>query len=182
MSRFRCPQSSFRWILNQLLCKNRLRVTYTPKGEDEIRRNMSAIRSTGNETEERLRRILHRRGLRYRVQRRDLPGRPDFVFPSARVAVFVDGDYWHGRILIEGGATALAERIRKNHEYWLPKIHRTVERDASNTAALTKLGWKVIRFWESDIKPDLEAAADHVEAIVRQRLALRNVQHRHPTR
>src|SRR6202023_2421361 len=79
---------------------------YRPKSAEEIRRNMSAIRSTDNRTERLLRSALHRRGLRFRKYVSDVPGRPEIVFRREHVAVFVDGDYWHCRVLQERGLSA----------------------------------------------------------------------------
>lgn len=120
---------------------------------------MSAIRSVDNQTELALRQALHAMGLRYRKHVRGLPGRPDIVFPRERVAIFVDGDYWHGRVLREVGIDALRDNLKKNPEYWLPKFVRNVERDHAVTAALRESGWEVQRYWESDVKKGLTQIA-----------------------
>jgi DNA mismatch endonuclease (patch repair protein) len=146
--------------------------TYRPKSADEIRRNMSAIRSAGNRVEGALGRALHARGLRYRKYRRDLPGKPDIAFPTERVAVFVDGDYWHSRILVECGLRALKATLRTpQREYWLEKFQRRVRRDKEVTSALEGAGWAGIRLWESDTKRNIAAAADAIERAVRDRRA-----------
>lgn len=145
---------------------------YRPKPRDEVRRNMAAIRSRDNKTEAALGRALHAMGLRYRKYRADLPGRPDLVFPAARVAVFVDGDYWHGRLLVEGGRKSLAAKLRRlppeSRRYWRDKFTRRVARDAAVTAALEHDGWRVIRHWESDVKADVDAAARAIADEVRR--------------
>ncbi len=118
-----------------------------------------------------LRRELRRLGVRsYRVACSDLPGKPDLVFRGMRLAVFCDGDFWHGR--------NLAERLAKlavghNPGYWVKKIQRNVERDRANELRLEAEGWQVLRFWETDIRSDPEAAARMVmEALdVRSRQA-----------
>lgn len=107
-----------------------------------------------------LRRALWARGFRYRVDVGDLPGRPDIVFPSARVACFVDGDYWHGR--------ELEDRIAKlarghNAPYWVAKIRTNVERDRRHDAALAAAGWRVLRLWETDLLKDAGQAVEQVE-------------------
>jgi DNA mismatch endonuclease, patch repair protein len=143
---------------------------YRPKHRDEIARNMAAIRSTENRTERALRQSLHRKGLRFRKYSRTLPGKPDIVFPTERVAVFVDGDYWHGRILRERGEAALLISIKNpNVDYWANKFRRNVSRDADATAALERDGWKVLRYWESDVKRGLEGTAERVASVVLQR-------------
>lgn len=144
---------------------------YRPKSADEIRRNMSAIRSTENSTERALRSALHRLGLRFRKYSNTLPGRPDIVFPIQRVAVFVDGDYWHARVLQERGLGAFRATVRKKNtrSYWLAKLQRNVERDRAATQALRRDGWLVLRLWESDAKRDLARAAARIARAVRRR-------------
>ena len=95
-----------------------------------------------------------------------LPGKPDIVFRKARVVVFCDGDFWHGR-----DWDALRAKLRKgsNASYWLSKIARNRETDALSTAALGELGWAVVRLWESDIRKDPDAAATVVAETVRRR-------------
>ena len=98
-------------------------------------------------------------GLRYRKYAKGLPGKPDIVFPSQRLVVFVDGDYWHGRILRENGYEALKERVRRNPDYWLQKFQRNVARDDDVKNQLERLGWVVLRFWESDVRKNVETVA-----------------------
>ena len=129
---------------------------------------MSAIRSTGGKTEVALRSLLHRRGLRFRKNYAKLPGKPDIVFTRARVAVFIDGDYWHGRVLRERGAEALEQRMKtSNRAYWIAKFTKRVERDDYVTATLEDDGWTVVRLWESDVRKDVNRAAEVVELCVR---------------
>jgi DNA mismatch endonuclease, patch repair protein len=146
------------------------------KDRDEIARNMSAIRSRDNRTESLLRRALHRMGFRYRKYSSRLIGRPDIVFPTEKVAVFVDGDYWHGRMVRESGIGALESYYtRKQQTYWVGKLSRNVARDDRVTTELQALGWKVLRFWESDIRRDVAPAARRVAAMVRRRRVRRSL-------
>lgn len=148
---------------------------YRPKDAQEIRRNMSAIRSTENNTEANLRRVLHAMGFRYRKYRPGLPGKPDIVFPTERVVVFVDGDYWHGRLLRERGVDAV-ESYYKSHEqrsYWVDKLARNVARDEKVTTALEANGWLVLRFWESETKRNLQQIAEQIASHVRRLRARR---------
>lgn len=117
---------------------------------------MSAIRSKDTSPEMAVRTRLHRQGYRYRVHDTGLPGKPDIVFPRERIAVFIDGDFWHGRVLMEDGLAALKRRIRRNHDYWIPKITRTVERDRNYAAKLREEGWRVFRYWESDVRLNVD--------------------------
>jgi DNA mismatch endonuclease (patch repair protein) len=129
---------------------------------------MSAVRSRNNRAELMLRHALWRRRLRYRLYDRRLVGKPDLVFASPRVVVFVDGDFWHGRVLLEHGALALRALFRTPRtDWWVQKITGNVKRDARNTAALNHAGWIVCRVWESDIIKDVETVADFVTRLVR---------------
>lgn len=144
---------------------------YHPKDPAEVHRNMSAIRATENRTERALRSALHRLGLRYRKYTSTLPGRPDIVFPVQKVAVFVDGDYWHARVLQEKGARAFRATVRKKEtrSYWLAKLRRNVERDRAATSALRKAGWLVVRLWESDTKRNVAKAAARIARVLGRR-------------
>lgn len=130
---------------------------------------MSRVRNRDTQPELLLRRAVWRRGLRYRL-RSSLPGRPDLVFPSARLAVFVDGDFWHGHGWRERGFHSMEEQFegRNNAEFWRRKIARNVERDAEVSRRLAESGWMVLRLLESDVRRDTEAAADRVENAVRR--------------
>ena len=97
---------------------------------------------------------------------RSLPGKPDVVFPRYRVAVFCDGDFWHGR-----DWPRLARKLRTggNGSYWAVKIETNRLRDRRNERALRHDGWLVVRLWETDILQDPEAGANAVEAALRAR-------------
>lgn len=111
-----------------------------------------------------LRQGLWHGGLRYQLHRADLPGTPDIVFATRRLAVFVDGDFWHGR----GWATRRAKlALGHNGAYWTSKIARNMERDRENDRALQAMGWRVLRVWESNIHGDLDAVVQRVETALR---------------
>jgi DNA mismatch endonuclease (patch repair protein) len=140
---------------------------------------MSAIRSKENRTESVLRRALHAKGLRYRKYLPGVPGKPDVVFSRERIAIFVDGDYWHGRVLREQGLEALQSYYtQKQQEYWLEKLTRNVARDDYVTALLESQGWLVLRFWESEVKKDVTGAVRQVTEAVRLRRANRHREQR----
>lgn len=126
-----------------------------------------------------LRRELWRLGLRYRTNDRELPGRPDVVFSTAKVVVFCDGDFWHGR---DWEARRAKLERGWNAEYWLAKIGQNIERDRNNTALLELAGWCVIRLWETDIKRDSPAIAKRVQQIVDSRRAAQQRQPHQPPR
>lgn len=125
---------------------------------------MQSQRTRDTAPELALRSELHRRGLRFRVDARPaplVPRRADVVFTRARVAVFVDGCFWHS--CPDHGTTPTA-----NADWWRAKLGRTTERDAETAAALAEAGWTVVRVWEHD---DAATAADLVEAAVRAGVA-----------
>lgn len=133
-------------------------------------RIMAAVHNRDTKPEILLRHALWRRGLRYRV-RTAVHGKPDIVFPRARVAVFVDGDFWHGNAWrIRGLPTfeSQFERI-KNSQFWREKITANMARDAEVTASLTAEDWRVYRVFESRLVHDLAGAVSEIEALVRQR-------------
>ena len=133
---------------------------------------MAAVRSKDTEPEMLLRRELHARGLRYRLHGK-LPGRPDLVFGPARVAVFVDGDFWHGHGWRERGFTSWESQFRNHRDpaKWQAKIGRNIQRDLEVTAELEARGWVVLRVLESVVRRDVSAVAEKVEATVRARRA-----------
>lgn len=108
--------------------------------------------------------------MRYRIDVTNLVGRPDLVFRAARVVVFCDGDYWHGRDLDRRLAKLAAGH---NAPYWVAKITSNVERDRRVTAALEHEGWLVLRYWETDIKKSAPVIAREVATHVQARRPLR---------
>ena len=122
------------------------------------RRIMQSIQKTDTKPEVRVRSALHRMGHRFRLHRRDLPGVPDIVLPRHRTVVLVHGCFWHQHECKLG-----RKQPRSNLDYWLPKLLRNRERDATNAAALREAGWSVVVVWECETAseqalPDLLAA------------------------
>lgn len=109
---------------------------------------MRSVKSKDTGVEMRLRRLLHRAGYRYRLHRKDLPGKPDLVFASRKKIIFLHGCFWHGH--------DCRPKIRptSNTEYWLPKIEGNKERDARHIDALQKAGWQVLTVWECQLKDE----------------------------
>lgn len=127
-------------------------------------RMMARVRSKDSRAELALRRELHARGVRYRLHARDVTGRPDLVHRRARLAVFVDGDFWHGNAHRLRGLPRLEDLFPTRTDWWVTKITANVHRDTRVTEALREQGWTVLRFWESDVLRDPVAAADTVTA------------------
>lgn len=134
----------------------------------ELRRNnMKAIHSNNTRIELLLRRELFRRGIRYRVNRKILATRPDISVAKYKIAVFCDGDFWHGKDYYDG-------RVQHNKAYWDAKIKRNMERDFEQTILLRDEGWTVLRFWGSEIKEDVVSCAQRiVDSINRKKLIWR---------
>lgn len=114
-----------------------------------------------------LRSHVWRLGLRYRTHVKNLPGKPDMVFSRAKIVVFCDGDFWHGRDW-EQQKKQLARR--NNPEYWIPKIEYNITRDIQQTEELKRLGWHVIRIWEKDILQKPEIIAKMINDEVKKRI------------
>ena len=110
---------------------------------------MSNIRAKGMKPEMAVRRITHAMGYRYRLHRKDLPGKPDLVFPSRCEVICVHGCFW---LQHADPACKIARRPRSNQDYWLPKLERHAARDAEHQANLTASGWDVLVLWECEVK------------------------------
>jgi DNA mismatch endonuclease, patch repair protein len=110
-------------------------------------RCMSRIRGKNTKPELILRQALWKRGFRYRIHFK-LPGRPDIVFPKKRIAIFVDGCFWHG-------CPQHAVKPKSNTDFWSKKIQGNIDRDKRITEQLRNEGWTVLRFWEHEINKDL---------------------------
>jgi len=123
-------------------------------------------RRTDTQHEKMLRRELWRMGLRYRKNVETLPGKPDIVFVRERVAVFCDGDFWHGR---DWEKQKSKLRLGTNAEYWIQKIESNKERDRLNNTLLQAEGWCIIRLWETDIKQDPQTCAKLIKEVVNDR-------------
>lgn len=121
-------------------------------------KNMKHIRYQDTKPEVILRKALWHRGIRYRKNYSALPGKPDIVLTRPKIAIFVDGDFWHAR----GHQMQPGEQVKSNKEYWGPKLKSNVERDKEVNDMLTELGWIVLRFWESDIKKNLEGCIQEI--------------------
>ncbi len=118
--------------------------------------NMSAIHSSDTKPELLVRRLVHRSGYRFRLHRKDLPGKPDLVFPGRKAVIFVHGCFWHMH-----GCSAV--RVPKsNTDYWMPKLMRNRERDVKNVQALTEMGWRVLTVWDCETA-DLKTLEDRLK-------------------
>jgi len=110
---------------------------------------MRRVKGKDTSPELTVRKALTALGARYRLHRKDLPGKPDVVLPGRRLAIFVHGCFWHGHDCARG-----ARVPKQNRDYWLGKVARNRARDAKSHEALTALGWRVETIWECDLKDE----------------------------
>lgn len=121
---------------------------FAPEKRHEIMQN---VKTKNTAPEIKLRSLLHKNGFRFRVNRKDLPGKPDIVLPKYRAVIFVHGCFWHGHDCPCG------QRPQTNADFWNQKIDRNVIRDKSDVSLLESLGWRVLIVWECEIKKKNEA-------------------------
>jgi DNA mismatch endonuclease, patch repair protein len=112
---------------------------------------MKKIRAYNTKPEIKFRKRIWEIGFRYRINSKNLPGKPDIVITKHKVVIFIDGEFWHGYQW-----DVKKNKIRSNREYWIPKIEKTIKRDISNNKRLRDLGFIVLRFWEHQINKDFE--------------------------
>jgi DNA mismatch endonuclease (patch repair protein) len=108
---------------------------------------MRQVKGRDTSPELAVRKALTRLGARYRLHRKDLPGKPDIVLPGRKLALFVHGCFWHGHDCARGARTP-----KQNRDYWVGKVERNRARDAKTREALAALGWRVETIWECDLK------------------------------
>jgi DNA mismatch endonuclease (patch repair protein) len=119
---------------------------FTPAERSAV---MRRVKGRDTAPELKLRKLLTRMGLRYRLHRKDLPGRPDVAMIGRRTAIFMHGCFWHGHDCRRG-----ARQPKANADYWIAKIARNRARDASSRAALEAMGWRVVTVWECELKDE----------------------------
>lgn len=115
---------------------------------------MSKVRNRDTDLERLVRSELHRRGFRFRKHAKDLPGRPDIVFATSKVAVFIDGDFWHGY--------RFPQWREQMSPFWQEKIAKNRERDNKNFRRLRAMGWRVIRLWQHEVESGLNSCVARI--------------------
>ena len=123
---------------------------------------MSKIRGKDTSIEIALRKELYRRGIRYRKNPKNIYGHPDIAIRKYKLAIFCDGDFWHGYNWEER-----EKDLKSNREYWVKKIEHNMEKDIEVNHVLEHMGYTVIRIWEHEIKKDLLGTADMIEETLR---------------
>lgn len=124
-----------------------------PKSYDstpETRRRMARVHLKHGKAETMLANTLWHSGYRYRLNYKKLPGSPDIAIPKYKIAIFVDGEFWHGY-----DWEARKTKLKANREYWIEKIEENIARDRRNDMRLEALGWVPVHFWEKEVKKDL---------------------------
>jgi DNA mismatch endonuclease (patch repair protein) len=119
---------------------------------------MSRIRSKDTKPERILRSALHKQGYRFRIHRKDLPGKPDIVLAKYQTVIFVHGCFWHYHSSCREGRIP-----NTNSKFWKEKLSKTVERDKRHQKALRDLGWQVMVFWECEVENTLEKVLNEIE-------------------
>lgn len=125
---------------------------------DETSKLMSKIKGHDTKIEVMLRKALWHQGIRYRKNYRIYNCRPDIVITKHKIAIFCDGDFWHGKEFE-------TDHIKRNGKFWDNKIKRNIERDLDNTVMLRDNGWTVLRFWESEILQNLELCIQTITTV-----------------
>ncbi|WP_126652979.1 very short patch repair endonuclease [Chryseobacterium aureum] len=125
---------------------------------EQRRKNMQAIKSTETKEEVLLAKALWRLGYRYRKNSKKIFGKPDISFSKYKIAIFVDGEFFHGK-----DWENQKNRIKTNRDYWIPKIERNIQRDKKVTEYLLSNNWKVIRFWSKEVKKNLSSCLELIQ-------------------
>lgn len=125
---------------------------------------MSCIHGKDTSIERMLSRELWHRGFRFRKNSKLIYGHPDIAIKRYKVAIFCDGDFWHGY-----DWENREKQIKSNREYWIPKIERNMTKDIETNHVLASMGYTVIRVWEHDIRKDLKGTADMIERLINEK-------------
>ena len=128
---------------------------------EQRRKNMQAIKCKDTSIECILRKELWARGFRYRKNYKKLIGKPDIFMPKYKLVIFCDSEFWHGKNYHES-----TDRIGTNSDYWKQKIKRNIERDKEVNEKLIADGWTVLRFWEKEIRKELDKCVEQVVSAI----------------
>ena len=127
----------------------------------EISKRMSQVRLKRGVAETVLAKALWHRGVRYRRNYRILPGSPDIAITKIKIAIFVDGEFWHGQ-----DWENRKQKLKRNREYWIEKIEENIARDKRNDEALRSAGWTVVHFWEKEVLKNLGTCIDTITSLI----------------
>ena len=124
---------------------------------------MRRIKSVKTTPEILFQKALRKEGIKFKTNYRKLPGSPDIAITNKKVAIFIDGEFWHGYNWKEK-----KKKIKANRAYWIPKIARNIVRDKNNSKKLYREGWKVVRFWQQQIIKDTPKCIERVKTAVKK--------------
>ena len=127
----------------------------------QIRKRMSKVKLKNGVAETMLAKQLWHLGFRYRKNDKRLPGSPDIAILKYHIAIFVDGEFWHGK-----DWEARKTRLKKNREYWIEKIEENIARDMRVDAELNTLGWRVLRYWEKDVVINIGIVTNEIRDLI----------------
>lgn len=127
----------------------------------EISKRMSKVKLKRNKVEMKLAKALWHHGYRYRLNYKQLPGSPDIAITKYNIAIFVDGEFWHGKDF-----EIKKSKLKNNKDYWIMKIEENLHRDAKNDKLLNEMGWISIHFWSKDIERNLSYCLNVIEDFI----------------
>lgn len=130
-------------------------MAYVFNSDLETRKRMSKVHTVDGKDEVIIRKMLWKNGIRYRKNYKELPGRPDIAITRYKIAVFIDGEFWHGY-----DWENYQKYIKSNRDYWIPKIERNMKHDQEVNAQLEAMGWTVLRFWSKQVLKNPEYYAE----------------------
>ena len=130
----------------------------------EISKRMSNVSLKGGKAETTMAKCLWHRGIRYRKNYKKLPGSPDIAITRYKIAVFIDGEFWHGE-----DWDNRKQKLKSNREYWIEKIEENIARDKRNDQLLYDAGWIPVHFWEKEVNRNVEHCVDKLIDLVQQR-------------
>ena len=126
---------------------------------DDVRKRMSHVKLKNGTAETLLAKALWHRGFRYRKNYKKLPGSPDIAITRHKIAIFVDGEFWHGK-----DWEMRKQKLKNNRSYWIEKIEENIKRDARVDDELKELGWTVYHFWSKDVEKNVEKCAERISS------------------
>lgn len=128
------------------------------KTTSDVSKRMKMLSHKTSKTESILAKALWHKGYRYRLNYKNLPGTPDIVLIKYKIAIFVDGEFWHGKDFDKQ-----KEKLKSNKDFWIEKIQENIDRDKRNDTLLHQMGWISLHFWSKDVFKDVEHCINEIE-------------------
>ena len=132
--------------------------------DEATSKRMSNVNLKGGTDEKAIAKALWHRGIRYRLNYKKLPGSPDIAITKSKIAIFVDGEFWHGY-----DWDNRKEKLNRNRDYWIAKIEENIKRDIRVDSHLKEMGWTPVHFWSKDVKKDLKKCIDVIVNLIRKK-------------